>query len=129
MAGIDVDFAMVPFRGEHYDVQPERADLVDTLVYPIPDPELPFLGVDLTPTVDGGLNVGPNAVPGALARGLPELLLRPARRPRHRHLPGHVAGGARQRPHRRPGDAQLAVRPGATCGCARSTAPSCGSTT
>jgi L-2-hydroxyglutarate oxidase len=72
MAGIDVDFAMVPFRGEYYDVRPERADLVDTLVYPIPDPELPFLGVHLTPTVDGGLNVGPNAVLGLSREGYPK---------------------------------------------------------
>jgi L-2-hydroxyglutarate oxidase len=73
MAGIDVDFAMVPFRGEYYDVVPERADLVSTLIYPIPDPELPFLGVHLTRTVDGGLNVGPNAVLGLAREGYPKL--------------------------------------------------------
>ncbi len=67
MAGLDVDFAMIPFRGEYYDVRPERAQVTRTLIYPIPDPDLPFLGVHLTPTVDGGLNVGPNAVLG-LAR-------------------------------------------------------------
>ena len=59
MAGLPVDFAIVPFRGEYYDVVPQRADLVSSLIYPIPDPSLPFLGVHLTPTVDGGLNVGP----------------------------------------------------------------------
>lgn len=69
LAGLEVDFAMVPFRGEYYDVRPERADLVSTLVYPIPDPELPFLGVHLTPTVEGGLNVGPNAVLGLAREG------------------------------------------------------------
>ena len=72
MAGLEVDFAMVPFRGEYYDVRPERADLVSTLVYPIPDPELPFLGVHLTPTVEGGLNVGPNAVLGLSREGYPK---------------------------------------------------------
>jgi L-2-hydroxyglutarate oxidase len=72
MAGLDVDFAMVPFRGEYYDVRPERADLVSTLIYPIPDPELPFLGVHLTPTVEGGLNVGPNAVLGLAREGYPK---------------------------------------------------------
>ena len=72
LAGLEVDFAMVPFRGEYYDVRPERADLVSTLVYPIPDPELPFLGVHLTPTVDGGLNVGPNAVLGLAREGYPK---------------------------------------------------------
>lgn len=72
MAGLDVDFAMVPFRGEYYDVRPERADLVSTLIYPIPDPELPFLGVHLTPSIDGGLNVGPNAVLGLAREGYPK---------------------------------------------------------
>lgn len=69
LAGIPVDFAMVPFRGEYYDVVPARADLVSTLIYPIPDPDLPFLGVHLTPTVNGGLTVGPNAVLGLAREG------------------------------------------------------------
>ncbi|MCY7402136.1 MAG: L-2-hydroxyglutarate oxidase [Nocardioides sp.] len=73
MAGLPVDFAMLPFRGEYYDVVPERADLVSTLIYPIPDPSLPFLGVHLTPTVDGGLTVGPNAVLGFAREGYPRL--------------------------------------------------------
>ncbi|MGN0062825.1 MAG: L-2-hydroxyglutarate oxidase [Nocardioides sp.] len=72
MAGLDVDFAMVPFRGEYYDVRPERADLVSTLIYPVPDPDLPFLGVHLTLSVDGGLNVGPNAVLGLAREGYPK---------------------------------------------------------
>ncbi|PVG81361.1 L-2-hydroxyglutarate oxidase [Nocardioides gansuensis] len=69
LAGLEVDFRIVPFRGEYYDVVPARADLVSTLIYPIPDPSLPFLGVHLTPTVDGGLNVGPNAVLGLAREG------------------------------------------------------------
>lgn len=69
LAGLRVDFAMVPFRGEYYDVVPELADLVSTLIYPIPDPALPFLGVHLTPTVGGGLTVGPNAVLGLAREG------------------------------------------------------------
>ena len=72
MAGLPLDFAIVPFRGEYYDVVPQRADLVCSLVYPIPDPSLPFLGVHLTPTVDGGLNVGPNAVLGFAREGYPK---------------------------------------------------------
>ncbi len=72
MAGLDVDFAMVPFRGEYYDIRPERADLVSSLIYPVPDPDLPFLGVHVTPTVDGGLNVGPNAVLGFAREGYPK---------------------------------------------------------
>jgi L-2-hydroxyglutarate oxidase len=69
LAGLALDVAIVPFRGEYYDVVPERADLVSTLIYPIPDPALPFLGVHLTPTVDGGLTVGPNAVLGLAREG------------------------------------------------------------
>lgn len=69
MAGLPVDFAMVPFRGEYFDVVPARADLVSTLIYPVPDPTLPFLGVHLTPTVGGGLTVGPNAVLGLAREG------------------------------------------------------------
>ena len=72
MAGLPVDFAIVPFRGEYYDVVPDRANLVSTLIYPIPDPSLPFLGVHLTPTVGGGLNVGPNAVLGFAREGYPK---------------------------------------------------------
>ena len=72
MAGLEVDFAMVPFRGEYYDVRPEKAGLVSTLVYPVPDPDLPFLGVHLTLDVHGGLNVGPNAVLGLAREGYPK---------------------------------------------------------
>ncbi|MEJ1109568.1 MULTISPECIES: L-2-hydroxyglutarate oxidase [unclassified Kribbella] len=69
MAGLAPDVRIVPFRGEYYDVVPEKADLVKTLIYPIPDPSLPFLGVHLTLTVTGGLNVGPNAVLGLAREG------------------------------------------------------------
>ena len=58
---------MVPFRGEYYELAPGRRDLVNGLVYPVPDPRYPFLGVHLTKRVDGGVLVGPNAVL-ALAR-------------------------------------------------------------
>jgi L-2-hydroxyglutarate oxidase len=55
----------VPFRGEYYELA--RAELVRGLVYPVPDPAFPFLGVHLTRGIDGSVHVGPNAVP-ALAR-------------------------------------------------------------
>ena len=58
---------IVPFRGEYWRLRPDRTDLVRGLVYPVPDPSLPFLGVHLTRTVDGSVLVGPNAVL-ALAR-------------------------------------------------------------
>ena len=64
MAGIDIDVQIIPFRGEYYSLPPHRADLVTRLIYPIPDPALPFLGVHLSPTIDGGITVGPNAVLG-----------------------------------------------------------------
>jgi len=69
LAGLAPDVRIVPFRGEYYDVVPDKVDLVKTLIYPIPDPTLPFLGVHLTPTVSGGLNVGPNAVLGLAREG------------------------------------------------------------
>ncbi|MFE6891607.1 L-2-hydroxyglutarate oxidase [Streptomyces sp. NPDC057694] len=58
---------IVPFRGEYMLLKPERADLVRGLIYPVPDPRYPFLGVHFTPRVDGSVEVGPNAVL-ALAR-------------------------------------------------------------
>ncbi|MGZ6979818.1 MAG: L-2-hydroxyglutarate oxidase [Acidimicrobiia bacterium] len=58
---------IVPFRGEYYELVPERSHLVRTLVYPVPDPQFPFLGVHLTRGVAGNVHVGPNAVL-ALAR-------------------------------------------------------------
>ena len=73
LAGLDLDLAIMPFRGEYYDIVPAKADLVSALIYPVPDPDLPFLGVHLTPTVDGGLNVGPNAVLGLAREGYPKL--------------------------------------------------------
>jgi len=54
--------AIVPFRGEYYRLTPSRAGLVRGLIYPVPDPRYPFLGVHLTRRVDGGVDVGPNAV-------------------------------------------------------------------
>jgi L-2-hydroxyglutarate oxidase len=69
MAGVDVDFRIVPFRGEYYRLPERRSDLVRHLIYPIPDPELPFLGVHLTRTTDGGVTVGPNAVLGLSREG------------------------------------------------------------
>ncbi|HWC41171.1 MAG TPA: L-2-hydroxyglutarate oxidase [Actinomycetota bacterium] len=67
LAGDDDDPRVVPFRGEYYELTPDRRSLVNGLVYPVPDPRYPFLGVHLTRRVDGGVLVGPNAVL-ALAR-------------------------------------------------------------
>lgn len=62
LCGVDPGVAIVPFRGEYYELRPERADLVRNLVYPVPDPELPFLGVHFTRRIDGRVEAGPNAV-------------------------------------------------------------------
>jgi len=67
LAGDARDPAIVPFRGEYYLLRPERRDLVRGLIYPVPDPRFPFLGVHLTLRHDGEVLVGPNAVL-ALAR-------------------------------------------------------------
>jgi L-2-hydroxyglutarate oxidase len=53
---------ILPFRGEYYELVPERRELVRALVYPVPDPRFPFLGVHLTRGIDGGVHAGPNAV-------------------------------------------------------------------
>jgi L-2-hydroxyglutarate oxidase len=60
--GVDPGVRIVPFRGEYYEVRPERRDLVRHLIYPVPDPTLPFLGVHFTRLIDGTLEAGPNAV-------------------------------------------------------------------
>ncbi|GAA1346679.1 L-2-hydroxyglutarate oxidase [Arthrobacter roseus] len=67
MAGDTREPRILPFRGEYFLLKPERRRLVNGLVYPVPDPRYPFLGVHLTPRVDGEVMVGPNAVL-ALAR-------------------------------------------------------------
>ena len=62
LAGGKLDVIIVPFRGEYYDLIPERSSLVRTLIYPVPDPQFPFLGVHFTRRVSGTVDAGPNAV-------------------------------------------------------------------
>ncbi|MGB5719691.1 MAG: L-2-hydroxyglutarate oxidase [Woeseiaceae bacterium] len=64
MLGIDVDFQVVPYRGEYFRLPASKNNIVKHLIYPIPDPDLPFLGVHLTRMIDGTVTVGPNAVQG-----------------------------------------------------------------
>ena len=64
LQGLRIQFRVLPFRGEYYVLKPELSTLVQHLIYPIPDPALPFLGVHLTPTVENTIKVGPNAVQG-----------------------------------------------------------------
>lgn len=65
--GLKPELQIVPFRGEYYELRPELEHLVKGLIYPVPDPRFPFLGVHLTKMVAGGIHAGPNAVL-ALAR-------------------------------------------------------------
>ncbi|WP_419931154.1 L-2-hydroxyglutarate oxidase [Candidatus Poriferisodalis sp.] len=67
LAGAADGYRIVPFRGEYYELVPERSHLVNNLIYPVPDPSFPFLGVHLTRMIDGTIHAGPNAVL-ALAR-------------------------------------------------------------
>jgi L-2-hydroxyglutarate oxidase LhgO len=62
MAGDSPEIRIIPFRGEYYDLIPARSDLVRGLIYPVPDPRFPFLGVHFTRRVHGGVDAGPNAV-------------------------------------------------------------------
>lgn len=68
-AGVRTTARVVPFRGEYFRLPEHRAGIVSRLVYPVPDPSLPFLGVHLTPMVDGTTTVGPNAVLGLSREG------------------------------------------------------------
>jgi (S)-2-hydroxyglutarate dehydrogenase len=62
MAGVRTELEIVPFRGEYYEVKPERRHLVKALIYPVPDPQFPFLGVHFTRRVNGSVEAGPNAL-------------------------------------------------------------------
>jgi len=62
MAGEESDTRIIPFRGEYFMLKPEKRHLVNNLIYPVPDPNFPFLGVHFTRTIEGGIEAGPNAV-------------------------------------------------------------------
>ena len=62
LMGVPLDLQIVPFRGEYYTLRKDREDLVRGLIYPVPDPDLPFLGVHFTRNVKGYVEAGPNAV-------------------------------------------------------------------
>lgn len=62
LTGAKINYKIVPFRGEYYKIKPEKTHLVKNLIYPVPDPSFPFLGVHFTRHIDGGIEAGPNAV-------------------------------------------------------------------
>ncbi|MGW1953387.1 L-2-hydroxyglutarate oxidase [Streptomyces sp. NPDC001920] len=75
MTGDEPEARIVPFRGEYYELA--RPELVRGLVYPVPDPAFPFLGVHLTRGIDGGVHIGPNAVPALAREGYSWGIVRP----------------------------------------------------
>jgi L-2-hydroxyglutarate oxidase LhgO len=62
LAGAHIELQIIPFRGEYYEVRPERRSLIKNLIYPVPDPRFPFLGVHFTRRVNGSVEAGPNAL-------------------------------------------------------------------
>jgi L-2-hydroxyglutarate oxidase len=71
LAGLRLRHRIVPFRGEYWRLAPRLNGVVHAMIYPVPDPDLPFLGVHLTPMIDGSVTVGPNAVLGLAREGYP----------------------------------------------------------
>ncbi len=69
LMNIDIDFQIIPYRGEYYQLPSKYNSIVNHLIYPIPNPDLPFLGVHLTRMADGSVTVGPNAVQGFKREG------------------------------------------------------------
>ncbi len=69
MAGLPIAHRIVPFRGEYFRLAPKLNDVVHAMIYPVPEPGLPFLGIHLTPMIDGSVSVGPNAVLGLAREG------------------------------------------------------------
>lgn len=69
MCGVETGMRIIPFRGEYYGLRPEKRYLVKNLIYPVPDPSFPFLGVHFTRTIDGEIEAGPNAVLGFAREG------------------------------------------------------------
>ncbi len=62
MGGVNPKMKIIPFRGEYYELKPEKCHLVKHLIYPVPNPDFPFLGVHFTRLIDGNIHAGPNAV-------------------------------------------------------------------
>jgi L-2-hydroxyglutarate oxidase len=69
LCGVETGTKIVPFRGEYYELRPEKRYLVKNLIYPVPNPDFPFLGVHFTRTIDGKVEAGPNAVLGLAREG------------------------------------------------------------
>jgi (S)-2-hydroxyglutarate dehydrogenase len=77
LAGLEPDVSIVPFRGEYFELTPDQEHRVRGLIYPVPDPTLPFLGVHLTRMIHGGIHAGPNAVLALAREGYDWRTIRP----------------------------------------------------
>ena len=88
LAGLTVSHQIVPFRGEYYRLPSEKNGIIRSLIYPIPDPDLPFLGIHLTRMIDGGVTVGPNAVLGFAREGYRKLSVDPGDVVQYLFFPG-----------------------------------------
>ena len=73
----NLDVRIIPFRGEYYELKPEKEHLVKNLIYPVPDPNFPFLGVHFTRMIKGGVEAGPNAVLAFRREGYTKLQVKP----------------------------------------------------
>ena len=78
LMGVTPEVRIIPFRGEYYMLRPERRSIVRGLIYPVPDPEFPFLGVHFTRTIHGDVEAGPNAVLAFAREGYRLSTVRPA---------------------------------------------------
>jgi len=78
LMGVTPEVRIIPFRGEYYMLRPERRSIVRGLIYPVPDPEFPFLGVHFTRTIHGDVEAGPNAVLAFAREGYTLGTVRPA---------------------------------------------------
>jgi (S)-2-hydroxyglutarate dehydrogenase len=77
LAGLEPDVRIIPFRGEYYELTPETSYLVKGLIYPVPDPSFPFLGVHLTRMINGSIHAGPNAIFALAREGYTKLKINP----------------------------------------------------
>jgi L-2-hydroxyglutarate oxidase len=77
LAGLKPGVRIIPFRGEYYELKPEASYLVKGLIYPVPDPTFPFLGVHLTRMINGSIHAGPNAIFALAREGYTKLTINP----------------------------------------------------
>lgn len=96
MLGVDPGFIICPFRGEYFQLAPQHNQIVNHLIYPIPDPAMPFLGVHLTRMIDGSVTVGPNAVLALKREGYRKRDISLADTTEDPHLARHPPGTAKQ---------------------------------